>query len=149
MTSEQQQVLTMLAQGRVTEDEAFRLYAALDAHPAALEEGDRAEHLRRMLHQVAEGLLAPDQAMDDAAATAARPRHLRIRAQSHTGEQVNVRLPLGLVSQVGRWLPGGHVTVNHTVIRIDELVDLIRHAGIGQILEVDSDRGDRVTIVLE
>lgn len=149
MTSEQHQVLTMLAEGRVTEDEAFRLYIPLDAHPEVFGDGGRQQQLRRILHEVAEGALAPEQAMADAEATETRARHVRIRVQSRTGEQVNVRLPLGLVNQVASWLPGRHVRVNNTLISVDELLDLIRQAGVGQIIEVDSDRGDRVTFTLE
>ncbi|MDA8199883.1 MAG: hypothetical protein M0Z54_10775 [Thermaerobacter sp.] len=149
MTSPQQQVLTMLAQGRITEAEAFGLYVPLDPHPEGLQQPDRPQQLRRMLHEVAEGTLSPEQVLADAASTDNRPRHLRIRVQSASGENVNVRLPIGLVSQVASWLPGRHVTVNDTVISVDELLDRIRTAGVGHIVEVDSDRGDRVTITLE
>lgn len=149
MTSEQHQVLTMLAQGRVTEDEALRLYVPLDPHPEVFQEPDRQRHLRRMLHDVAGGTLSPEQALADAGGAATRPQHLRIRVQPHSGENVSVRLPIGLVNQVGSWLPGRHVTVNGTVITVDELLDLIRAAGAGHIVEVASNRGDRVTITLE
>ena len=149
MTSEQQQLLTMLAEGRVTEDEAFRLYVPLDPHPEAFQQQDRRQDLIRLLHQVADGSLSPGQAAADTGSAESRPRHLRIRVHSHSGDNVTVRLPIGLVSQVGSWLPGGHVTVNDTAISVEELLDLIRTAGIGQIVEVNSDRGDRVTLTLE
>ena len=66
-----------------------------------------------------------------------------------TGFGVNIRLPIGLGTQVARWIPGRHVLVNGTTISVDERLGPLRPATAGQIVAVDRDDSTRVVITRE
>ncbi len=148
MTQEQQQVVEMLAEGRISQDEALRLYAALDLDPDAYQSSDAQERLRRRLQEVA-GSAPPAEHAAASDAPSAQPQHVRIRVSSHGGDRVTIRLPIGLATQLARWIPGRRVWVNGSPMPVEELLRELNTARVGQIVEVDSEQGDRVVITLE
>lgn len=149
MTTEQQQVLAMLAEGRIREDEAFRLYAALDPNPDAFQSADAEQALRHRLQQVAAAGQPSEGAPPTSDAPSPRPHHVRIRVSSHGGDRVNMRVPIGLATGLASWIPGRQVWINGSPMPVAELLRELTTAGAGQIIEVDSEQGDRVVITLE
>jgi hypothetical protein len=149
MTAEQRQVLTMLAEHRITVDEAERLYVTLDPMPPAVD--PQGSGIRAMLEEVYTGKRTPEEAAeaDQSTASTTGAQRLRIQVLSRRGERVNVRLPVSLVSQIGRWIPAGRVTMDGRTITVGQLVDTIRAGHLGTIMEVDTDSGDRVRVTLE
>jgi len=146
MTAEQRQVLAMLAEHRITREEAFRLLLALHEGPRPAEGSAAWVDFERMLDQV-----NPDPTVREAELppAAGPPRHVRVRVQSATGDRVNLRMPITLATQIARWVPAGRFTVNGGQMSVGAVLDLIQRSERGTILEVDTDDGDRVLVTLE
>ena len=117
--SEQMRILRLIQEGKVTPEEGARLLEALGR---------------------AGGAVA-------ARARPTRKRWLRIHVAERGGDQVNLRLPLGLVHLVTRFLPRG-LTVGDQRFSIEELTTLIE-SGEEEIVNVASKNGDRVVIRVE
>ena len=85
MSDERKQILQMLADGKITADEADRLLAALESGAAEPEVEDR-----------------PEGSEEPAAEPGGKPKFLRIKVQSATGghhghENINVKIPIVLL----------------------------------------------------
>lgn len=77
---------------------------------------------------------------------------LRIVVDSHDGDKVRVNLPMALVQvamDMGMEMP--QVSGNNALKGIDwmQIMDLVRHGAIGNLVEVESADGDAVRIFVE
>lgn len=129
MTTERRQVLDMLAQGKISAEEADRLLDKLGAAKPA----------------------------EGPAAGGAAPKFLRVTVDSHDGDKVNVRVPLALVrtgiklsammpKEAGEKLQASGVDLSHlSGLKGDELVEALRELQV----DVDSKEGDRVKVFCE
>ncbi len=99
MTEERKQVLAMLAEGKITTDEAERLLDKLGEGASGAHTGAHrgAHHPRSGDSRSNDGavaLAAPEASGDAPRGT---PRHLRVEVLSKDGDQVSVRVPLRLI----------------------------------------------------
>jgi hypothetical protein len=147
MAETQKKVLEMLAQNKITTEEAYRLLGAINS----------GEEERQ----------APP---GDEPRTAARPRYLRVTVQPNPDspeagnfDRVNVRIPLGLI-RAGMKLtslipPHAYEKVNGALqekgvnfdlrsIKTEDLEDIIEALGDMQI-DVEGGRGERVKVFAE
>ena len=77
---------------------------------------------------------------------------LRIVVDSHAGDKVRVNLPMALVQlamEMGMEMP--QVSGNDALKSIDwaQIMDLVRHGAMGNLVEVESADGDTVRIFVE
>jgi hypothetical protein len=139
MSDETKRILNMVAEGKITADEAAKLLAKL-GNPGSDTNG------------------AGQSVVAMAAVETRRPlKHLRIRVDSSDGEQVNIRIPLAFVRtgiKLSTVMPTGvaeklahrGVDLSHlTELDGEELMEALRELNI----EVDSSKGDRVRIYCE
>lgn len=92
MSEERKQVLDMLAEGKITADEAERLLEKLEPSPRAR----RTVHTKTVRRAAGgEGEAAAEAGGDGA--PAGPPRYLRVLVNGGEGETVNIRIPLKLV----------------------------------------------------
>ncbi|KAF0244007.1 MAG: hypothetical protein FD180_2896 [Planctomycetota bacterium] len=129
MSTERRQVLDMLAQGKITPEEADRLL---------------------------EKLAAPKPAEGQPAAGAA-PKYLRVTVDSADGDKVNVRVPLALVrtgiklsammpKEAGEKLQESGIDLSHlSSLKGEELVEALRELTV----DVNSSGGDKVKVFCE
>jgi len=163
MTSanERRQVLDMLAEGKISADDAQRLLEKLDsAHNADGEAsgsaGENAASSESMVKtavlvspsEVAKGPKSPRKSM---------PRYLRILITSKDGEEVNIRIPLQLVragvklvtvlpTEAREQLAANGVDLDKlNELDGDALIDALRELSIN----VDSSKGEKVRIFCE
>jgi len=100
MTEDSRRVLELLAQGKITVDEAERLLRAISSPPAA--------------DATASAAAGPDAAAPGTSAPKAPPRFIRIAVHKPAGacdrsEDVNIRVPIAVVKggmRLGAILPG-------------------------------------------
>lgn len=127
MAGEQRQILEMLAEGKITAEEAERLLAKIGHAPSA---------------EPAQG---------------GPPKYLRVRVDSSDGDKVNIRVPLGLIRtgiKLKALLPD-HATegIAKTGLNLEDLADLQGEELIEALRElevnVDSEDGDVVRIFCE
>jgi hypothetical protein len=168
MRDELHMILNMLANDKLSVDEARRLIEALgrdrDGNPLPEPPGG----LENVLREVAEHRLTPREAVDrlelrptsDApppppprapVGPAGTARWMRIVVQEGGRQKVNIRLPMGLVNaglRMAEVIPGKNFNVNGVPLDLRELTQQIRDMGPGRVIEVDDD-GDHVEIFLE
>jgi len=147
MSQERRQVLQMLAQGKISAEDAERL---LDKLASVTEPADAA------------GDDEPAAEAGDAAASPPlsgrrRPKYLRVVVDSTDGDKVNIRVPLGLIragmklravmpEHARERLEERGLDLNHlSDLDGEELVDALRELSV----DVDSDSGDKVRIFCE
>lgn len=147
MSQERRQVLQMLAQGKISPEDAERL---LDKLASITEPADAAG--------------AADPATETRDTTASpppsgrnRPKYLRVVVDSTDGDKVNIRVPLGLIragmklravmpEHARERLEERGLDLNHlSDLDGEELVDALRELSV----DVDSDSGDKVRIFCE
>jgi len=135
MDSERRKVLDMLAEGKVSADDAERLLKKLDGAGA----GDAAD--------------AADET-DGQRAGPAPLKYLRVLVDSADGDKVNIRVPLGLLrtgvslatllpSAAGEKLSENGIDLSH--LSGDALVEELRELTV----DVDSAKGDTVRVFCE
>lgn len=129
MSTERRQVLDMLAEGKITADDAERLLEKL----------------------------ASTAAPERPAAGEARPRYLRILVDSNKGDKVNIRVPLALVrtgiklstmlpSDANEKLSERGIDLSHLAgLEGEDLIEALRELKI----DVDADGGESVRIFCE
>jgi hypothetical protein len=121
---EKKQILEMLTSGKITQDQALELLAAL-------EEGE-------------ETIKKPS----------TEKKFLRIRVQDGhgDGDKVNVNIPLGLV-KVGLKLASKYADDEDLKaldnIDFDEVLEMIEQGAEGKLVEVDTKDGEKVEIIVE
>jgi hypothetical protein len=124
-TEERMQILSMVAEGKVSADEGARLLAALE--PDTKKRGVRS-------------------AVNQPSA----PRWFRVRVTDlETGrDKVNVNLPMGLVDVGVRM--GARFAPELSEIDFNQIIDEIKSGAQGKIVEVeDTEDGERVEIFVE
>ena len=138
MDSERRKVLEMVAEGKVSADEAERLLRKLDESGT----GDAARP-----GGAADGA-------DGSEAGAAPLRYLRVLVDGANGDKVNIRVPLGLLrtgvslatllpSAAGEKLSENGIDLSH--LAGDTLVEELRELTV----DVDSAKGDTVRVFCE
>jgi hypothetical protein len=124
-TEERMQILSMVAEGKITAEEGAKLLAALESEKKAKPVG-----------RAAEGPSAP--------------RWFRVRVTDlHTGKaKVSVNLPFGLVD-VGMRM-GARFAPELESIDLAEIIEQVKAGGQGKMVEVeDEEDGERVEIYIE
>ena len=120
------------------------------------------EEIKRILKLVEEGRLTSDQALElisalkeKDAAPEDQPksgfnRQLKVIVKSHDGKNVNIKLPLkfvkGIIKATGK-LPV-HINGDQK-IDMDAISEAIENDICGKIVELNSDTGDFVEVVIE
>ncbi|BES64618.1 hypothetical protein SANA_10570 [Gottschalkiaceae bacterium SANA] len=123
-SEEKKQILEMLTSGKITQDQALELLAAL-------EEG-REESIKK---------------------PSTEKKFLRVRVQDgNEGDKVNINIPLGLV-KVGLKLASKYADDEDLKaldnIDFDEVLEMIEQGAEGKIVEVDTKDGEKVEIIVE
>jgi len=141
MPEELETILRLVAEGKLTPDEASPIIAALtrgerDAPPP--EPRDRASHhaarVQRHLDRAERRV--------DAAIAGAGGRQLRIRVTERGRQVVNLRIPIGFVDAALRFVPG------LAGDQAERIRDAVRAGAVGPILDID-DEGGGVLISVE
>ncbi len=147
MSQERKQVLDMLAQGKITAEDAERLLdklASLGSTSEGAADADTAARSR-------------DTGTAPSPAPKGKPKYLRVVVDSSDGDKVNIRVPLGLVragmklravmpEHARERLEQKGLDLNHlSELDGEELVDALRELSV----DVDSDNGDKVRIFCE
>ncbi|MBX6350038.1 MAG: hypothetical protein IRZ11_00830 [Clostridia bacterium] len=122
MDDERLRILNMVAEGKVTAEEAAKLLDALAPRPQP--------------------------ARAAAAKGGAPSRWLRIRVSSGE-ERVSVNVPLRLLDAVKGFLPQGGISIGGAMIDLDEILDLVREGMDGKLVEVKGADGEEVEIYVE
>ena len=156
MSEERSRILNMLAEGKISAEEAERLLDALDARVAVGPSG--------ATHAAAEGAVGasagPAIKGDPSALVAALPKFLYVKVVSAEGDNVDVKVPLALVrsglkltslipaqamDQINDSMSEHGMSVDFSNLKpedIDELVQALRDMEIN----VDSADGDNVRV---
>lgn len=122
---EKKQILEMLTSGKITQDQALELLAAL-------EEGTE----------------------ESIKTSSTEKKFLRVRVQDGGGhgDKVNINIPLGLV-KVGLKLASKYADDEDLKaldkIDFDEVLEMIEQGAEGKIVEVDTKDGEKVEIIVE
>jgi hypothetical protein len=161
MSDELETVLRLVADGRLTPEEAAPIIEALsraerrEPEPASYEGFDRFDdRLERRIHRSVERMNRRAQraaARADAIAERAtrdfgstRTRHLRIRVTERGRQVVNLRIPIGFVDTALRFVPGlaGE--------QADRIREAVQAGAVGPIIDVeDADGAGGVLISVE
>ena len=137
MSEELERVLELVANGRLTPDEAAPIIEALTAaqRPAP---GDRIAAAYAKVDEVRNRVDGIRQAF-----TGAGARRLRIRVTERGRQVVNLNIPLGFVDAALGAVPG---ISDEQGVRIREA---IRGGQVGPIVDVENEDGDTVLITIE
>ncbi len=142
MSEERIQVLKMLAEGKITADEAERLLERLEKARSAAGAG---------------GAAPGSGGADGQAITTGPPKYLRVLVDSADGDKVNVRVPLALVrtgikltalvpSHATQKLDEKGIDLSHLAeLHGEELVDALREINV----DVATAQGDSVRVFCE
>ena len=125
MNEELETVLRLVAEGRLTPDEAAPLVAALSKRSAA---ADRPQ---------------PPAATPPAVVPGARARQLRIQVEERGRQVVNLRVPLSVAESALNMVPG---LAGEQAARVRAALE---GGAIGPIIDVEDPDGDTVLITLE
>jgi len=133
MKTEQEQVLEMLAEGKVTVEEAQQLLDALNQKQEVAQE---AEIDISGLPAKRGGLFR-------------KPRMIYIVVVENGKKKVNIRIPLALAKVGMRFVPDDVVDVAGEKINLDEIFDAIHDGVDGNLVEVDDEKGNQVRIFVK
>jgi SHOCT-like domain len=142
MTEALEQLLRLVADGKLSAEDAAPLLAALDDEATRPGTGSRASSGRP---DVAAGNDAADARATGPGGSAARPvaRHVHIEVREHGRSAVDLRLPLALGHAAVRMVPG--LTNDHA----QRIRDALSAGVVGPILDVVDEDGDGVRITLD
>jgi len=163
MTEERSRILSMLAEGKITAEEAERLLDALDAR--AVGGGVAAGSGTAGGEAAAAGTAGSASAIkgDPSALIAALPKYLYVKVISEQGDNVDVKIPIALVrsglkltslippqamDQINDSMSEHGMSIDFSNLKpedIDELVGALREMEIN----VDSANGDNVRVYCE
>jgi hypothetical protein len=142
MSEERSRILGMLADGKITADEAERLLDALESRPSSKATG------------------GPAIKGDPSALVAALPKYLFVQVSAANGDNVDVKVPLALVrsglkltslipaqamDQINESMSEHGMSIDFSNLKpedIDELVEALREMEVN----VDSANGDKVRV---
>ena len=137
MPEELETILRLVAEGKLTPDEAAPI---IDALASAGRSRHAAQFASHRLHRHLDSL---DDRMDDAFARAddrleppSGGRRLRIRVTEHGRQVVNLRIPIGFVDAALRFVPGLGGD------QADRIRDAVSAGAIGPILDVEDPDGE-------
>lgn len=133
MDDETKRILSMIENGKITSEQAVELLKALGKDPAAASKPQAS---------------ATGKVQD----AAGRPKVIGIFVTEGDRERVRVKIPIGLVTCVEKFVPKaviGKVHADGTTLDLEELFANIKNATCGDILTVDTDDGKKVRIACE
>jgi hypothetical protein len=133
MQTEQEQVLDMLSEGKVTVEEAKALLDALNQQQPETQSAG-VEILE--LPAKRGGLFK-------------KPRMIYIEVVENGKKKVNIRIPFALAKVGRRFVPDDVVDVAGKKINLDEIFDAIKEGVDGNLVEVDDGNGDTVRIYVK
>jgi hypothetical protein len=150
MPDELDTILSLVADGRLSPEEAEPIIEALarareaeqGGHHMAHDVGRHADRLDRRLHRAT---MRIDRAIADVNARVgdAGGRQLRIQVKEHGRQRVNLRIPIGFVDAAIGFVPG---IGDDQAERIRQAV---RAGEVGPIIDVEDPDGDGVLITVE
>jgi hypothetical protein len=157
MPDELDTILRLVAEGKLSPEEAAPIIDALTEHRHATDESldrvgrhiDRANrHAERASRHAARAVDRAFRRVDDAlseadASTGGRGRQLRIRVTEHGRQVVNLRIPIGFIETALQFVPGLGGDQS------DRIREAVRAGAIGPIVDVEDPDGDGVLISVE
>ena len=149
MPDELETILRLVAEGKLSADEADPIIAALtradagddgsDAEPEAMNHADRlSRHADRARRHVDRAFARAERRI-----AAAGGRRLRIRVTERGRQVVNLHIPIGLVDGALQFVPGLGGDQR------DRVRDAVRAGAVGPILDVEDEDGSGVLISVE
>lgn len=131
MSEERKKILEMIAQGKVTPEEGERLLAAMGV--------------------AAQGASPPSGSGALAAQRSAAHRWLRIHVDTSEGERVRVNVPWKLAKFAINFIPKeARARLGDEGFDVSEIIDgIVSGTADGEIVSVDTNRGDKIRIVVE
>ena len=151
MPEELETILRLVADGRLTPEEAAPIIDALtraeraehegrEAHEDALSRHER--HLDHQLHRegrrIERAFARVQSSLEQAGG-----RHLRIQVKEGGRQRVNLRIPIGLVDAAIGFVPGLGGD------QAERIRDAVRTGAVGPIIDVEDDDGESVLISVE
>jgi hypothetical protein len=150
MPDELETILRLVADGRLTPEEAAPIIDALTRaehvhEPFEDEDGPMSHHARRLDHQVHRAQRSIDRALARAqsAIDDGRGRQLRIQVKERGRQRVNLRIPIGFVDAAIGFVPGLGGD------QADRIREAVKAGEIGPIIDVEDPDGDGVLITVE
>ena len=149
MPEELDTILRLVAEGKLSPEEAEPIIAALTGGgaPETEQPGERhsdrvARHAERAGRRIDRAFQRAERRMADAGLTRGG-RHLRIRVTERGRQVVNLHIPIGLVEGALQFVPGLGGDQR------DRVRDAVRAGAIGPILDVEDEDGGGVLITVE
>ena len=133
MSEELETVLRLVADGRLTPEEAAPIITALT----------RAEAAVRPAERQASAFAAAGESTDSGRSAGGRGRQLRIRVTERGRQVVNLRIPIGFVDTALNFVPG------LAGDQSQRIRDAVRAGATGPILDVEEPDGSGVLISVE
>lgn len=137
MPEELETILRLVAEGKLSPEEASPIIDALTWSGRARHTADRAEdRLHRHMETADDRIDAAFARADDRLRRASGGRHLRIRVTERGRQVVNLRIPIGFVDTALRFVPGLGGD------QADRIRDAVRAGVSGPILDVEDPDGE-------
>ena len=151
MPEELETILRLVADGRLSPEEAAPIIDALTRAEHAEHEGRQARedalshHERHLDHQIQRGGRRIERAFArvQSSLDQAGGRHLRIQVKEGGRQRVNLRIPIGLVDAAIGFVPGLGGD------QAERIRDAVRAGEIGPIIDVEDEGGESVLISVE
>jgi hypothetical protein len=149
MSEELETVLRLVADGKLTPEQASPIIEALTRAEQARDPDRFHDRLERTVSRAQERAERVRDRFERAHARAEEPtadgrgRQLRIRVTEHGRQVVNLRIPIGFVDAALKFVPGIGGDQG------DRIRDAVRAGSVGPIVDVEDPDGDGVLISLE
>jgi hypothetical protein len=156
MPEELETILRLVAEGKLSPDEASPIIDALTRAERDADPPPRRDRLDRRIERAGRRLARAHRRIDDAfrhvderldaelsGGEAARGRQLRIRVTEHGRQVVNLRIPIGFVDAALGFVPGLGGDQS------ERIRDAVRSGAVGPIIDVEDPDGDGVLISVE
>lgn len=120
MKDEVLNILKMVEEKKITADEADKLIAALEAKPSVKNT------------VISEG------------------KYLRIKVDTPASDKVNLKIPMGVFAFVSRHLPKqARIALEEEDIDLEEIMEMIGEGKVGEVLDVETSEGKKISIWIE
>lgn len=137
MPEELETILRLVAEGKLTPDEAAPIIDALTrAERSAGRASRHADRVARHAERAARHVARAEARVERAMERAERARQLRIRVTERGRQVVNLRIPIGFVDTALRFVPG---LAGDQAARIR---DAVRAGAVGPIIDVEDADGE-------
>jgi hypothetical protein len=156
MPEELETILRLVAEGKLSPDEASPIIDALTRAERATEPPPRRDRFDRRMERAGRRIARAHRRMDDAFRHAderldaalegvegERGRQLRIRVTERGRQVVNLRIPIGFVDAALGFVPGLGGDQS------ERIRDAVRSGAVGPIIDVEDPDGDGVLISVE